>query len=504
MSEPSLTLTEITIYNLSVRIRTKDYLIYNELKKFLNRYYTVYQNSFNTSDKEVKPYYFFSHEEFFIHINQFKHFLYYLKQIGVGNIVANRIDKRDYQEHTMNYTVRPKWTLRESQIKVQEFLTTNPQGSKLVPLPTGSGKTVVALISAAKVNKKIGLIIIPQFIEKWVSDIVNIHEANTKDIMVVQGSKALQTLIQLAKENQLDSKYFIFSLRTMQEFISSYEKDPQATVEYFDIEPIELFSLLGIGTVIVDETHMQFHALFRVMLFVNVKYHIGLSATLIAENKTLDRVHKIMYTESNIYKDIQLSKYTDVYAVAYSLAPEHIKRIKTKNYGSNNYSHIAFESSVIKYPDILKRYIDIIDKLLNYYYLEDKKPDDKLLIFVSTVKLATILTEYFASKYKHLKVSRYCEQDSYDNIITSDITVTTIISAGTGLDIPNLRVCIQTVSISSTVANIQTLGRLRKLQDRDTKFVYIYCDQIPKQKEYHFKRKEIFFPRAANIVEKRL
>ena len=65
MSEPSFTLTEITIYNLSVRIRTKDYLIYNELKKFLNRYYTVYQNSFNTSDKEVKPYYFFSHEEFF-------------------------------------------------------------------------------------------------------------------------------------------------------------------------------------------------------------------------------------------------------------------------------------------------------------------------------------------------------------------------------------------------------------------------------------------------------
>jgi len=51
-------------------------------------------------------------------------------------------------------------------------------------------------------------------------------------------------------------------------------------------------------------------------------------------------------------------------------------------------------------------------------------------------------------------------------MIGAEIVVTTPQSLSTGIDKPNLRVVIQTVSISSEVTNVQSAGRLRDLKDR--------------------------------------
>ena len=71
--------------------------------------------------------------------------------------------------------------------------------------------------------------------------------------------------------------------------------------------------------------------------------------------------------------------------------------------------------------------------------------------------------------------------DPYENIIEPDIRVTTIISGGTAIDIPNLRTLILN-NIKSPVANLQTMGRLRDLQNRDVKFYYLYSEQIAKHR----------------------
>ena len=119
------------------------------------------------------------------------------------------------------------------------------------------------------------------------------------------------------------------------------------------------------------------------------------------------------------------------------------------------------------------------------------------MIFVSTVQLATLLTEELQKSYSsEYMVARYCEDDPYENLLESDIIVSTNLSAGTGVDIPNLRVAIQTVSISSQVMNLQSLGRLRKLPGKDVRFCYIYSGNIAKQVEYHKRRIELFKERA--------
>lgn len=360
--------------------------------------------------------------------------------------------------------------------------------------------TFTALATIAKTRQRLGVIILPTFIDKWILDIVNIHETKTSDIMVIQGSKALSGLIQLAKSESIDNNYFIFSTRTLQDFISQYEENPELCIDMYGCSPIELFPLLGIGIALIDESHMHYHAIFKIIIYTNVKFQIGLSATLMSDDSLVARMHKVVYPNKCIYEGGELDRYADVYAISYTIPEQFIRQIKTKNYGSNNYSHTAFEQSIIRNNDLLRRYIKLIKANIDDYYIEDYQDQDKVIIFVSTVALATRLTDAFRSFYPEFKVKRYCEEDSYEEMLGGDIIVSTPISAGTALDIPRLRVAVQTVSISSAPTNIQILGRLRKLTDRDVKFCYIYANNINKQREYHHKRVELFRPRVANIA----
>jgi hypothetical protein len=359
--------------------------------------------------------------------------------------------------------------------------------------------TFVALYALAQIKMRIAIVILPTYVEKWIIDITKTHEALISEVMVVQGSKALKALITMAQEGTLTSKYFIFSSRTMQEYISNYEADPEQSVAIYGIHPIELFPLLQVGSLLIDETHQHFHAIFKILLHANVKLQLGLSATLISDDSVVTNVHKVVYPPKTIYDAGGLDRYTDAYALAYYIPPDLIRKIRTSNFGSNSYSHTAFEQSVMKLPPMLKFYTSLIDNTMKDFYIEKYEDKDKCLIFVATVKMATLLTERYKALYPEKIVNRYCEDDPFEHILEGEIVVSTVISAGTAVDIPHLRVVIQTVSISSSVANIQTLGRLRKLKDgKDTRFCYLYAENVPKQKQYHFKRLDLFRDRVSS------
>jgi len=496
--------TIVTFYNLSVSIKTDNANFSFALKDFIFKYYTSKNLKFIGKNKvsDYKMYYskLKNHNVFFFHTRQFIHLWNYLKTNNIIIPQITKIDKREYNIEKVDYKVKENWKLREDQQSVFDFILNHNNESVLIPLPTGSGKTVISLMSLAAIKNKIGIIILPIYIDKWVNDILNIFKISINDILVVQGSKSLKTLIELAKTESLDSKIIIFSSRTLQEFITYYEEKPEEVIELYGIEPIELFPLLNLGSLLIDEQHQHFHAIFKILLHCNVKFHLALTATLLSDDYVVKRMHNIVFKKENIYNNIKLSKYIDVYAVHYSINPNFLKFIKTTNYGSSNYSHIAFEQSIVKKDFLLEKYINLILNTIDDYYIEDYKEDDKLLIFVSTVNFATILVEKIKNHIPELIVNRYCQEDSYENLISSHIIVSTIISAGTAVDIPNLRVVIQTVSISSSVSNIQTLGRLRKLNNkRDVKFIYLYSGNISKQKEYHLKRMDMFKERVATI-----
>lgn len=364
--------------------------------------------------------------------------------------------------------------------------------------------TFVALNAIGQIKERLGILILPTFIDKWVSDIEEIHEADkNKDLLIIQGGKSLAALIDMQKQGILNQNYLVFSARTLQEYVKAFEEDPEKCEEFYGCSPEELFPLLGIGIMLVDETHMSFHALYKITVHTNVKFHLGLSATLISDDPVVTRAHRVMYPSKSIYGDNMLKKYLDVYPIAYNIGGSFMKYIKTTARGSTFYSHTVFEQSILKVPYILDSYVALVQNTIEDYYTPDFMEKDKLIVFVATVALATVLVERLQDEYPDKSVLRYCEGDSYDEMLEGDFIITTVKSAGTGLDIPNLRVGIQTVSVSSEVSNVQTAGRLRYLKDRDVKFCYLYSETIPKQVAYHYKRMDIFRSRANNIALRR-
>lgn len=365
--------------------------------------------------------------------------------------------------------------------------------------------TLIALYTIGELKSRLGIIVLSQFVEKWISDITQIHETTSKDIMLIQGAKSIAGIVNMAREGTLSSKYFVFSARTMHDFISLYESDPTLCLEMYGIAPIDLFPLLGIGILLIDETHMAFHSIYKTIIHTNVEYQIGLSGTLISEDAVVSRAHRVVYPKSVTYHDTLQKQYMDIYAIAYGINPHLLqtKRIKTVNYGTTAYNHIAFEKSIMKDKRLFESYFNVVKGVIEDYYIPDYDKRDSLVIFVASIAMAILFVDRLKKLYPNKTVVRYCENDPYDEMIDAEIVVSTPQSLSTGIDKPNLRVVIQTVSISSEVTNLQSAGRLRDLKDRDTKFCYIYSDNIPKQKEYHRKREQMFTPRSKTFSLRR-
>lgn len=360
--------------------------------------------------------------------------------------------------------------------------------------------TVITLLSVSQIKTRTLIVVLPTFIEKWSGDIVNIFNIDPKEVMIVQGSSQLKGLVSLGLSGELTSKFIIISLTTLQIFFKQYE-ELEIDEQDYGINPEQLCAVLKAGNMIVDESHMHAHAVFKLMLYTHIPKIIALSATMISSDPFLRSIYQMMYPRELRYDKIVKEKYVKVVAINYSFYDIKKFKIRTTEYGSNNYSHNAFEKSIIRNSGTLSNYIKLVIDIIYKGYISDYKKGDKLIIFASSIAMCTILTEAIAKEYPSLSVKRYVEKDPYENIIDPDIRITTALSGGTGIDIPGLRVAIMTTSISSVVSNVQTLGRLRKLPDRDVTFYYIYSSDIPKQLEYHRNKKALFSTLVASHKE---
>jgi superfamily II DNA or RNA helicase len=495
--------TTLKMYNLSVALTTDNSNLKQKIDEFIYRYYTQKQSSYgNATQLEYKLYSSKVGNTYTLHNNQFKHLYHHLKTINYPLHVDSTEKYLDYDVAAEDIALRDGWELRDYQEPIVDFIIQSPARAKLVPIQTGRGKGICSLAAIARLKHRVGVVILPTFIEKWVEEIAQTVTVKTKDIMVVQGQKNLRALIELAKEDAVTNPFVIFSSRTLQEFIVQYEQTPEAVRDISGIEPIELFPLLKIGTLLIDESHMHFHALYKILLYTNVKNQIGLTATMLSDDQIVKNIQSIVYPEEARYSGLAHDQYIDVYPIQYTIGHGSVKHIRTTEYNSNNYSHQAVEKSIMRNKLLRDKYFLLIKELIDDYYIEGRSQKDRLAIFVASVNMATSLTQYLTAMYPEYSVKRYCEDDPFENVTDPDMRVTTVISAGTGIDIKDLRVVIQTVSISSTVSNIQTLGRLRKLPDRDTKFLYLFSHQIKKQVAYHYKRKEIFETKARRIIDR--
>jgi len=439
--------------------------------------------------------------EFRFHINSLQDFKEHLslKNCRTESYYTRYAD--GYEPAPAVFTVKPEWVPRDYQVPIIEYLIQPEPISKLVGIRTGQGKGVCALLAMARIGLRTAIIIKPAYIEKWIDDVSKTYELEKDDVCLVKGSAALMNLIAIAQEDKLNAKIIIISNTTFNNWLKLYETYKEMSLDMgYGIKPYEFFSTLKIGVRLIDEIHQHFHGCFKTDLYTDVKTSIALSATMITDDPFIDKMHKLAYPLHTRYKDIGGDKYINSYAVHYRFnRPDFIR---TTEFGSNNFSMSAVEKSIMKHVPTLRNYFDLICYIMDIGYMQSVRSKKRLLIFAYSVDMITSLVNHLRKKYPSYDIRRYVMEDDYDNLMQADICVSTLGSSGTAVDIPDLVSVILTTSINSIAANVQSLGRLRKL-DGNTPvcFHYLVCDDIPKSVEYHLSKKEMLKERAATFLD---
>lgn len=418
----------------------------------------------------------------------FKHSQYQLRpdQVPIVDFM-----KRDYPERIPNHPFDTEYYQRDYEDRVSML--------KLAP---GGGKTLTSLYTTHIKNSRTAIVIKPGYIERWYKDgIFQYFNISEDDVFVVQGGDSLQYLIERARFgiDNIQYKYIIFSNRTLLIYFSAYEKTPAATTELYGCAPHELFTLLGIKTCIYDEIHSDFHFNVTSLCYLDPDDIIGLSGSLETTDPFIQRMYQSMFPRRSTYADTFTKKYIKVYPMSYGI--DNPFKIRTQEWGSSTYSHIAFEKSIRQKHYRLDQYLKIIDDASALLYFKDYIKGDKYGIYASTIDMCNEIVKHLRKKHKDLKIMKFTSGDSYDELMTCDIYVSTIGKSGTALDIPGLRAILLTIAIDSVQANIQLPGRLRELKDRDVKFGWLYCENIPKHVQYSHNRKRTVAPKAAFIKD---
>ena len=346
--------------------------------------------------------------------------------------------------------------------------------------------TFIAMNAISKIKKKTAILILPKYIDKWVEDIHKYTYTKPERVYIVRGSDSLIWLMEHPEEAKKDYDFFIFSMRTISNYLTEYIDVPMKDYHYlkYPVEPQDLFKLLGIGVLLVDEVHQEFHNFYYSILYFTVDKVIALSATLVSDKNKMTDIHATIFPDNKrISNLVKLHKHVNLNVIKYYI--DRGNRIRCES--NHGYSHIKFEQYVLSNSRLLKQMDTMYMKYVKRDFLDIRQSGDKLLVFCSTVDmcrhLSTVIGRHCNDNGLNLKVGTYVESDSYDDMLKLDIIVSTVISSGTAIDIPGLLTVIQTISIGSMVANIQAFGRLRRRKDgRECIYDSIYCYDINKQR----------------------
>lgn len=428
---------------------------------------------------------------FHFNVNQLEEVTNQLASYGIlkSDIVFSKHEPASGVKYKM--PMLPNWKLREDQVPKVDYVL-EPGRIKVLNVQTGEGKTVMAMMAASLMGVRTLLTMKGGFTKKWLGDLKGGFGYGPKQICVVGSTNDFINLIKIAKAGKLDSRFIMIPNKLYYMFLQHYELTNGDT-SYYGCSPIELCEILGIGFVIRDEGHMEFHLNFRLDLYSHVNKILILSATLDSDSPFLNKMMRYAYPPEKRMQG-EAKRFIKVVGVSYYL--KHEKVVRCQNLAFKSYSHIIFEQSIMRSEKLLFQYLDFVYRVLEHYFINQRPEGLKSIVFFATVEMCNHFMSHCQYKSDKLVYKRYTQEDPYENLLTADVAVTTLKSAGTAVDIPGLFVALMTDSINSKQLNLQAKGRTRALRPPHDHlnpfFIYLFCRSIPKQVEYHRNKIEIF------------
>lgn len=432
--------------------------------------------------------------QFNIHINELDRLINHMGNRGIPEHQIHQVHHDLYEPGKVEYDYHDPRTPRDYQTPIIDYIAA-PGDTKAVTLDPGRGKTFIALKVIAQMQVRVFFCIKAMYIEKWIGDIHEAFNLNKGDLLVVKGSKPLKDLMWMAENGDLNYKIIICSNTTFQLFLKQYEYyNGDLDTLGVPFPPSQLFQKLDVGMRVVDETHETAHFNYRLDCHTHVSKVLGMSGTLFSEDPFTESIYQTMFPEDIRYNDNDRHVYMTVDALMYR-APNADDRIQYMNHAMKSYSHVKFEQSIMKRKRMLKAYLNMVMDIVLKRFVEKREPGQKMLVYFATVDLCTIAAKALKERHPHLHVTRYVQEDDYEEMLTNDLIITTLKSLGTAIDVPGLRIALLTDALGSWQANRQCSGRLRFLKDwpeTSPEFIYLNCQDISKHLDYHEKKKKYF------------
>ena len=434
----------------------------------------------------------------YLHIQLFEEFKTVLASQGVNSneyeIVYHRVKKGQKVEIKF---IAP-FSMSELQERCLNFVR-EPVPWRIAPLQTGKGKTALALYFMCEYGERTLITMNAKYIPRWIQDLVG-EEAKVdlanEDLLVIKGMDQLKKYLLLAKQNDLHFKVMMISNTTLDNFHKDYLANPKPWKKYGLKHITDFYTIFKIGFRIRDEAHEHLHFNFKFDLFTHVGKTLDLSATLIYDDQGTERISKIIYPVNDRFVQRKWDTYIEVMSVEYSLKPT-TKGLKWTQGFNGPYNHNQFELSILKNRVLTEAYLGIIRAIVQELFIDVRADNEKSLVYCSTKEMCSKVSAYLQDRFSHITVNRYIGEDEYDNLLTAELVVTTPKSAGTGVDVPNLGVIINTVNISSTQANVQLAGRLRYNEKIASRYYYLTCVNIPHHLKYDAEKRH----KLRNIVK---
>jgi hypothetical protein len=425
--------------------------------------------------KKGVPYFYFP-------ISLLQKFIWIITENHISKDDIKITFKKHYHTASLDREVASYFPLKDYQVKYIDICSSLEKGAiSFIDLPPGKGKTVISCNTIGRLNMRTGIIVLPLYIDKWILELKKYFNVTDDEYYVVQGSDTLKKLVSM---ESIEYKFILFSTRTITNYFEDFET---GTLDKSLIAPDELMEHLQIGTIYSDESHQEFYSLYKASVYFDGIKFFGSSATLDSLAAEMKYLYRVVFPDDYIITGIvEFPPHIDVVATQYYIADS--RRIKCKNrYG---YSHDLFEKHILRNNLLLSGYVDMILGLLDKYYVSRKLESEKAVIFVSKKIMATLLKNKIKQRYPELKVNTFIQGDPIENLMESDVCVSTPRGGGTAHDIDKLIYVLNTVSIKSLQSNHQNPGRLREIKDRDTIYGFLYCGDIDNHKEMLKLRKE--------------
>lgn len=358
-------------------------------------------------------------------------------------------------------------------------------------LDQGEGKTIAAILALSAYNCKTMVIVHKSKLkEQWKSQFLLATDIPEDKLIDLTSSNQINAIINSKYD---DNGYIYF---TTHQLLSSYANT------YGNKALHNLFIKLGIGLKIIDEAHKFFTNTCMIDFFTNTKKTFYLTATFsrtnFKEKIMFKRAFSACYKfgEETLNYEEKRKHIIYYYTTFNSCCPIGKIPYMMGKYGISPHKYISYEL----YKDPTESLYNAIKIIM--YNIKDYS--GRVLItsplIQSTIDIGNFIKNEFPNK--RVLIINSTTDNSNVNYEDYDVISATMKFIGTGDDIKELRVLINTEPFSSEENTRQLKGRLREYSPSDYTFMFDLVDNsISEIVKMGNKRKRVMKKYALSVVD---